>query len=374
MSRRKREHLTKRPSETGKQSPALTPRRRWSRFWWLAVAFVLVPGLVMLALSFYATEYFGVPDGPRINNTPPPGPAPEGMVWIPGGWFWMGTDREELFPDAYPPKLVYVDGFWMDKTEVTNAQFAKFVEETGYVTTAERAPSRDEFPNAPPEKLVPGSICFRQPKQVHGLDNVLQWWDYVPGANWRHPDGPGSSVVGKENHPVVHVSWEDAVAYANWAGKRLPTEAEWEFAARGGLDRKPYVWGDELKPGGRWLANIWQGEFPTHNTAEDGYVTTAPVGSYPPNRFGLYDMAGNVWEWCQDWYRPDAYRICPRRNPQGPEDSFDPLEPGILKRVQRGGSFMCSDQYCIRYMPAGRGKGDPRSSHQHVGFRCVRSP
>ncbi|MCS7016200.1 MAG: formylglycine-generating enzyme family protein [Gemmatales bacterium] len=296
------------------------------------------------------------------------------MVWIPGGWFWMGTDRQDLFPDAYPPKLVYVDGFWMDKTEVTNAQFARFVEATGYVTTAERAPSREEFPDAPPDKLVAGSICFRPPQQVAGLDDVRQWWQYVPGANWRHPEGPGSSIAGRENHPVVHVSWEDAVAYAQWAGKRLPTEAEWEFAARSGLDRKPYVWGDELKPGGRWLANIWQGRFPTVNTAEDGFPTTAPVASYPPNGFGLYDMAGNVWEWCQDWYRPDAYQITPRRNPQGPADSFDPLEPGVPKRVQRGGSFLCSDQYCIRYMPAGRGKGEPRSSHQHVGFRCVLAP
>jgi formylglycine-generating enzyme required for sulfatase activity len=297
--------------------------------------------------------------------------APEGMVWIPAGKFWMGS--EEGFSDTRPVHEVYVDGFWMDQTEVTNAQFAAFVQATGYVTVAERPPDPKDFPDAPPEKLVPGSIVFTPPDGPVPLNNHLVWWRYVPGACWRHPEGPQSTIEGRENHPVVHVCWNDAVAYAEWAGKRLPTEAEWEYAARGGLDRKRYCWGDELCPGGRWQANIWQGHFPNENTAEDGFRGTAPVRSYPPNGYGLYDMAGNVWEWCADWYQPDYYAISPARNPQGPSFSHDPLEPTIPKRVQRGGSFLCSDMYCTRYLPGGRGKGDVNSGAGHVGFRCVRS-
>jgi formylglycine-generating enzyme required for sulfatase activity len=302
----------------------------------------------------------------------PSEPAPAGMVWIPPGKFWMGSD-DGLFPDAQPVHQVELDGFWMDKTEVTNAQFACFVEATGYVTVAERQPNPKDYPDAPKEKLVPGSIVFTAPKEKLPLDAPLAWWKYQPGACWRHPEGPGSSIEGRENHPVVHVCWDDAVAYANWAGKRLPTEAEWEYAARGGLDRKRYVWGDELKPDGKWQANIWQGHFPNENTAEDGFRGTAPVGSFPPNGFGLYDMAGNVWEWCADWYRPDYYAESPGRNPPGPGSSHDPMEPGVPKRVQRGGSFMCSDMYCVRYLPAGRGKGAVDSGAPHVGFRCVKS-
>jgi sulfatase modifying factor 1 len=295
--------------------------------------------------------------------------APEGMVWIPGAEFWMG---DETFADA-PPHLIHVDGFWMDKTEVTNAQFDRFVKETGYKTVAERKPDPRDFPGVPEEKLVPGSIVFTPPAETVPLTDHYRWWQYVPGACWSHPEGPGSDWKGRENHPVVHICWEDAVAYAKWAKKRLPTEAEWEFAARGGLDRKPFVWGDELKPGGKWRTNIWQGQFPNKNTAEDGFVRTAPVASFEANGFGLHDMAGNVWEWCADWYQPEYYKVSPKRNPQGPESSHDPNEPGIPKRVQRGGSFLCSDQYCVRYRPGGRGKGAVDSGQSHAGFRCVRS-
>jgi sulfatase modifying factor 1 len=298
--------------------------------------------------------------------------APEGMIWIPGGEFRMG-DADPMFPDAQPVHKVYVDGFWMDRTEVTNAQFARFVEATGYVTVAEQQPNPKEFPDVPPEKLVPGSIVFTPPDKQVPLDQPLSWWRYVPGASWRHPEGPDSNLDGRESHPVVHVCWHDAQAYAKWAGKRLPTEAEWECAARGGLEQKRYCWGDELLPAGTWQANIWQGDFPRANTKEDGFERTAPVASFPPNGYGLFDMSGNVWEWCADWYRPDYYANSSARNPAGPESSYDPSEPHLPKRVQRGGSFLCSDTYCVRYRPGPRGKGEPGSAASHIGFRCVRS-
>jgi formylglycine-generating enzyme required for sulfatase activity len=266
-----------------------------------------------------------------------------------------------------------MDGFFIDKTEVTNRQFEAFVRATGYVTTAERKPDPKDFPDVPPEKLVPGSIVFTPPTHDVSYDDPLAWWSYVPGACWRHPEGPASTLDGRENHPVVHVCWDDAAAFARWAGKRLPTEAEWEYAARGGLERKRYVWGDELLPGGRWQVNNWQGRFPVENTVADGYPRTAPVGSFPPNGFGLFDMAGNVWEWCADWYRP-GYHPEQRTNPHGPPSSYDPVEPGASKRVQRGGSFLCSDLYCTRYLPGSRGKGATDSGASNLGFRCVASP
>jgi len=280
--------------------------------------------------------------------------------------------------DSRPIHRVYVDGFWMDKTEVTNEQFERFVKATGYVTVAERRPRAEDFPGAPPENLVAGSVVFSPPDHPVPLNNHFQWWNYVKGANWRHPDGPGSDLKGRAQHPVVHVAWKDAVAYAKWAGKRLPTEAEWEFAARGGLDRKPFVWGDVFMPGGKYQANTFQGHFPDTNTVEDGYAATAPVGTFPANGFGLYDMAGNVWQWVSDWYRPDYYTQLVAaggvaRNPQGPDSPYDPSEPGEKKRVHRGGSFLCTDQYCSRYMVGTREKGEVSTGTNHLGFRCVQS-
>ncbi len=287
----------------------------------------------------------------------------------------MGTDH---MPDAQPVHQVEVNGFWMDQTDVTNEEFARFVKATAYVTVAERPLDPKEFRSLAAEDLAPGSVVFTAPSGPISLDDPLAWWKFVKGANWRHPEGPRSDLRGKEKYPVVHIAWADAEAYAKWAGKRLPTEAEWEFAARGGRDRQDYPWGNDLKPGGKWKANTFQGHFPDKNTSEDGYAGAAPVASFEPNDFGLYDMSGNVWQWVSDWYRPDYYAQLGEGgqaalNPQGPPDSFDPLEPGVHKRVQKGGSFLCTDQYCERYMPGARGKGDAETGTNHVGFRCVRS-
>jgi formylglycine-generating enzyme required for sulfatase activity len=299
------------------------------------------------------------------------------MSWIPGGQFWMGTEHGGM-QDARPLHMVKVDPFWIDTTEVTNEEFARFVKATGYVTIAERTPDAKDFPGAPPENLVPGAMVFNPPSGPVPLGDHYVWWAYVKGASWRHPEGPASDLKGREKHAVVEVAWSDAAAYAEWAGKRLPTEAEWEFAARGGHDREAYAWGNEIKPGGRFAANIWQGHFPDQNTSEDGYKGTAPVASYPAEGFGLYDMGGNVWEWCADWYRPDYYATLAAAgpltvNPQGPSDSVDPAEPGIKKRANRGGSFLCTDQYCSRYVLGSRGKSDPDTGSSNVGFRCVKS-
>jgi formylglycine-generating enzyme len=321
------------------------------------------------------------------NKTQVPKNPPTGMVWIPGGEFSMGCAMPNqgvctmatmnAVNDAQPIHRVYVDGFWMDTNDVTNAQFEKFVKATGYVTVAEIAPTKEQFPTAPPENLVAGSTVFTPTTNAVPLDNYFQWWRYVHGANWRHPTGPDSDLKGRENYPVVQVCYADAVAYAKWAGKRLPTEAEWEFAARGGQSGKTYFWGDELKPGGKWMANIYEGQFPMHDTGEDGYAGIAPVGQFPPNGYGLFDMAGNVWQWCSDWYRPDYYTTLKLtgavvRNPQGPSSSYDPGD-NQPERVQRGGSFLCTDQYCTRYMMGTRGKGDVDTGSNHVGFRCVMS-
>jgi formylglycine-generating enzyme required for sulfatase activity len=319
------------------------------------------------------------------NKTTAPWPAPDGMMWIPGGEFSMGVDisAETLcgYPgvtaDAQPIHRVYVDGFWMDKTEVTNDQFARFVAATHYVTIAERTPTKEEFPTAPPENLVAGSTVFTPTSSPVPLNDFFQWWRYQPGANWRHPQGPDTNIEGKGDYPVVHVSYPDAEAYAKWAGKRLPTEAEWEFAARGGLAGKLYAWGDSLRPGGHWMANTYQGRFPVRDEGSDGYTGVAPVEKFPPNGYGLYDVAGNVWEWTSDWYRADAYTMAAfadtvLRNPQGPDSSRDPAEPDQPKRVQRGGSFLCSDQYCSRYMVGTRGRGEVTTGSNHVGFRCVK--
>jgi formylglycine-generating enzyme required for sulfatase activity len=307
------------------------------------------------------------------------------MVWIPGGEFSMGSDASAdalcevpgVTRDAQPIHRVHVDAFWMDATEVTNADFAAFVKATGYVTVAERAPSRQDFPGVATEALVPGSSVFTPPPAPVPLSNALAWWRYVPGASWRHPAGPGSDLRGRDKHPVVHVAYADAEAYATWAGKRLPTEAEWEFAARGGAAGKLYAWGDELKPGGRHRANIHEGTFPTSDSGEDGFAGVAPVAQYPPNPYGLYDIGGNVWEWVSDWYRPEYYATLAAaggvaRNPRGPDSSFDPAEPDARKRVHRGGSFLCTDQYCTRYMVGTRGKGEISTGTNHLGFRLVK--
>jgi formylglycine-generating enzyme len=314
-----------------------------------------------------------------------PTPSAAGMAWIPGGEFSMGMadprgmehGGSEAMSDARPIHRVHVDGFWMDRTDVTNAEFAQFVKVTGYVTVAERKPLAKDFPGVPAERLVAGSIVFTPPVHAVALTDYSQWWRYVPGADWRHPLGPQSSIRGRGNDPVVQIAYEDAAAYARWAGKRLPTEAEWEFAARGGLTGKPYAWGDEMRPHGRWMANTFQGHFPDHGRDSDGFAGLAPVASYPPNEYGLYDMAGNVWQWVSDWYRPDTYAALAVHgtvawNPKGPDSSEDPDEPGVAKRVQRGGSFLCTEQYCSRYLVGSRGKGDVNSATNHIGFRCVR--
>jgi formylglycine-generating enzyme required for sulfatase activity len=278
--------------------------------------------------------------------------------------------------DSRPIHRVYVDGFWMDKTDVTNREFSEFVKATRYVTVAERTPKAEDFPGAPPENLVAGSVVFHPPGHSVLLNDYYQWWTYVHGANWRHPEGPKNSLRGREHFPVVQVAYEDAIAFAKWAGKRLPTEAEWEFAARGGLSGKPFVWGDQFRPGGKWMANTYQGRFPVKDSGDDGHVGISQVGLYPPNGYGLYDMAGDVWQWVSDWYRPDYYERFAAtnsvvRNPLGPMSSFDPDEPDQPKRVMRGGSFLCTDQYCSRYMVGTRGKGEVSTGTNHLGFRCV---
>lgn len=291
-----------------------------------------------------------------------------GMVLVAGGTFLMGNDE---FTDARPVHEISVSSFYIDRTEVTNAQFSRFVEATGYKTVAERPLNPADYPGVPADKLVPGSAVFTPPANEVSLDNPLQWWTYVAGASWKQPEGPGSNLDGRENHPVVHVCYEDADAYARWAGKRLPTEAEWEWAAQGGQGSRPYYWGEELKPGGKWAGNIFQGAFPHGNSVEDGFAATAPVATFRSNSYGIYDMEGNVWEWCSDYYRPDYFAKSEKVNPKGPGDSFDPDEPGAVKRVQKGGSFLCSDEYCIRYKAGSRGKGEVTSGSNNLGFRCV---
>jgi len=317
------------------------------------------------------------------NPVPKEVDIPSGMKYIPGGEFSMGGvdpvgmegGGHEQMNDARPVHRVKLNPFYMDATVVTNKQFAAFVKATGYVTVAEKKPTHEEFPTAPLENLVAGSLVFTAPKEKVPLNDYFQWWAYVKGADWRHPEGPASNIIGKDNYPVIQVCWEDAAAYAKWAGKRLPTEAEWEFAARGGLAGKLYAWGNVLRPNGKWMANIFEGSFPNKDAGEDGYVGIAPVKKFPANGYGLYDMAGNVWQWCNDWYRADYYNTIANNkvtdNPTGPPIPYDPEEPGVNKRVQRGGSFLCTDQYCTRYMVGTRGKGDARSASNHIGFRCV---
>jgi sulfatase modifying factor 1 len=327
------------------------------------------PLLVGLSLLLVSSGCTSEREQPPAGNAS----APPGMVLLPAGTFQMGSS-DPRFPDAAPLHAVTLKAFYVDAHEVTNAAFAAFVAATHYVTVAERRPDPREFPGVPAAQLVAGSAVFAKPNQPVLLAEPTQWWQYVPGANWRHPRGPGSSVAGHDQDPVVHVCYDDAQAYAQWAGKRLPTEAEWEYAARAGQHTTaPYYWGKELTPNGQWRANIFQGDFPTGNTLADGFEGVAPVKSFPPNAWGLYDLEGNVWEWCSDYYRPDYYRASPAHNPTGPADSNDPDEPGLVKRVQRGGSFLCSDQYCLRYQAGSRGKGEVKSAANNLGFRCAKS-
>ena len=306
-----------------------------------------------------------------------------GMVLIPGGIFEMGGDNEQASPDEYPKHKVQVSPFYIDITEVTNAQFKKFVDATGYITTAEKKPDWEELkksvppgtPKPPDSVMVAASLVFKQSSGPVNLNDYSQWWSWVKGADWKHPEGPGTDIKGKENYPVVQVSWDDAQAYCKWAGKRLPTEAEWEFAARGGLINNIYPWGNEHINSGKPKANSWEGKFPYLNEKKDGYLTLAPVKSYSPNHFGLFDMAGNVWEWCSDWYHAEYYKMIANAvaiNPRGPEKSFDPQDPYTPKRSLRGGSFLCNDTYCSGYRVARRMKSSPDTGLEHTGFRCVK--
>jgi formylglycine-generating enzyme required for sulfatase activity len=317
----------------------------------------------------------------------PPKPWPQGMVWIAGGTYDMGGVGSYARKDEFPVHKVTVDGFWIDQTEVTNAAFKKFTADTKYVTTAEQKPKWEDIkkqvpagtPKPDESVLVAGAMVFTPTSGPVDLHYYAQWWRWVPGADWKHPEGPQANIMNTtayDNHPVVQVSWFDAEAFCKWSGKRLPTEAEWEYASRGGLNDKEYAWGDEAPDDDTKIkANIWQGSFPYNNTQKDGYVLTAPVGSFAPNGYGLYDMMGNVWEWCNDWYRPDTYSMEAShgivKNPAGPNSSFDPDEPYAQKKVVRGGSFLCNASYCASYRPAARMKTSPDTGENHTGFRCA---
>ena len=301
------------------------------------------------------------------------------MVWIPGGSFRMGSDKH--YPEEAPAHSVHVSGFWIDRTPVTNREFRRFVEATGYVTFAEIAPDPKDYPGALPHMLQPGSLVFTPPGRPVDLGNFANWWQFKFGADWRRPYGPRSSIGGLDDHPVVHVAYKDALAYAQWAGKELPTEAEWEFAARGGLDGAEYAWGDEFTPGGKHMANTWQGQFPNENLEADGYPRTSPVNAFARNGYGLLDMIGNTWEWTADWFTSKhavdpAHPCCAARDPRGAreEDSYDPCQPAIKipRRVLKGGSHLCAPNYCRRYRPAARHAQPVDTSTSHVGFRCVR--
>ncbi|WP_144120528.1 formylglycine-generating enzyme family protein [Catellatospora sichuanensis] len=303
------------------------------------------------------------------------------MVWLPGGTFRMGSDAH--YPEEAPAHAARVGGFWIDRQQVTNRQFARFVRQTGHVTVAETAPDPADYPGADPSLLVPASVVFVRPHRRVDMRDVRNWWQLLPGADWRHPYGPGSDLRGLDDHPVVHVAWADVAAYAAWAGGDLPTEAEWEYAASGGAtDPAEYAWGDELTPGGEHLANVWQGEFPVLNLAADGYETTAPVGSFPPNAFGLLDMIGNVWEWTSDWYGPHdtagQHACCAPASPRGDAEqaSYDPATPAVRipRRVMKGGSYLCAPNYCRRYRPAARMPQAVDTSTCHLGFRLVIRP
>ena len=363
--------------KAGDSPPELTSRGVGTRR--LASCYAELPARDPRAEVFDEQEV-GLPAAASSDTQP-------GMVWIPGGSFTMGTAGAQAHASERPAHRVRVGGFWMDATEVTNAQFAKFVKATGYVTVAQRPADWDELkkqlppgtPKPASEMLTPGSLVFRPPSRPVPLDQHAAWWRWTHGADWRHPEGPGSSIDHRQDHPVVQVSWDDAVAFTAWAGKRLPTEAEWEFAARGGFEGKRFTWGDDKPTSNHSRANIWHGEFPHRNTKDDGYYRTAPVKTFEPNAYGLYDMAGNVWEWCSDWYRADLYarRVAQlgaggvAENPAGPDRPWDPREPRSPSRVNRGGSFLCHISYCESYRPGARRGTAADTGMSHLGFRCV---
>ena len=316
--------------------------------------------------------------------------GPGGMMWVPGGEFLMGSDHQLAQANERPAHRVKVGGFWMDRHHVTNAEFRKFVDATGYVTTAEKKPDWETLkvqvqpgtPKPDDSALVPGAMVFVGTESPVPLNDYSQWWRYVPGANWKHPQGPGSNLDGKDGHPVVQVSYEDVLAYAKWVGKRLPTEAEWEFAARGGLEQATYAWGDDLMPQGKAMANIWEGKperFPVVSPKAGGATGTSQVETFPPNGYGLYDMTGNAWQWVADWYRADYFKLQAGfklvENPEGPGNSYDPSDRGVPqnapKRVTRGGSFLCNVDYCLSYRPSARRGTDPYNPMSHIGFRLV---
>ena len=332
-------------------------------------------------------DRFGLKTSSKFNvvkdGKMPSAKNPEGMVWIPGGTFSMGGDNNQARQDEFPKHTVKLDGFFMDVTEVTNAQFAKFVATTAYITTAEKDINWEDLKKQLPsdtskpddEILKAASLVFVPTESEVSLQDYSQWWSWSHGANWKHPKGIESDIVGKENLPVVHISWDDANAYCQWAGKRLPTEAEWEFAARGGLEKNTYVWGNDSVVDEKKQCNYWQGIFPYKNDVTDGFFGSAPVKSFSPNGYGLYDMAGNVWEWCADNYNYNYYdefeKVQITNNPKGPLKSYDPDEPSVAKKVMRGGSFLCNESYCSGYRVSARMKSSPDSSMEHLGFRCV---
>lgn len=358
----------------------------WNRRFPLVICLLVACGLAGAGATIYATQS-GVPAPLTVGDGKS---GPRDMVWIPASDFLMGTDNRMTLPNERPAHKVHLSGYWIDRNDVTNAQFQQFVVATGYVTTAERKPRWEDLqvqlppgtPEPPDDALVPGAMVFVGTDQPVSLNDYSQWWRFVPGASWKHPLGPDSDIIGKDNHPVVQVSYEDAQAYAKWAGKRLPTEAEWEYAARGGLEQKDYAWGDAKNPGGNQMANIWDNQqkpFPVVTGAKV-QVGTTPVGQYSPNGYGIYDMAGNVWQWTSDWYRIDYFKqeAALRRvvnDPTGPLDSFDSNDPGVPfnapKRVTRGGSFLCSDVYCSSYRTSARRGTDPMNSMSHIGFRLA---
>jgi len=377
-------------NQQGRAAAASAAPSSWRRRAWL-LALVLGMGAAGAAASVWYGHLNERGAGTASIRAGDGVSGPAGMVHIPGGEFLMGSDHKMAQANERPAHKVRVKAFWMDQHHVTNAEFRKFVVATGYVTTAERVPDWETMkvqlppgtPRPPDSAMVAGAMVFVGTNTPVPLREYWRWWRFVPGADWRHPTGPGSSIEGKDEHPVVQVSYEDVQAYAKWAGKRLPTEAEWEFAARGGLEQATYAWGDQFAPDGRQMANVWQGQqvqpFPVVSAKAGGATGTSPVGTFPANGYGLYDMTGNAWQWVADWYRADQFRreatVAVVKNPSGPADSWDPTEPGVPvsapKRVTRGGSFLCNEDFCLSYRPSARRGTDPYTSMSHLGFRLV---